>query len=164
MDFKKIISRQINNLFEQTNTNPNPNNPSSANQNKKSINNLIAAGAAGAAGAGVGSAIGGAALMRKSNTQANVQKPSETVSSAVSKAGDAAANVQKPSETVSSAMSRAGEQVQSVAPAIKTAAKSAVTHAADFVAQNPGVALGTAAAGTAAWLAKRRALKKMRTM
>ena len=42
---------------------------------------------------------------------------------------------------------------------VKDAVKSGLGHAADFVATNPGTALGIGAAGIAAWLARRRALK-----
>lgn len=47
------------------------------------------------------------------------------------------------------------------AGAIKDMGKSAIGHAADFTTTHPGAAIAAGAIGTAAWLARRRALKKV---
>jgi hypothetical protein len=58
-------------------------------------------------------------------------------------------------------VANATEALSQQAGAIKDMGKSAVGHVADFTTKHPGAAIAVGAIGTAAWLARRRALKKM---
>jgi hypothetical protein len=66
-----------------------------------------------------------------------------------------------PADNLSTKLGNASDQMGAQIDTVKAASKNAIGHAADFATVHPGVALGAGAVGAAAWLARRRALKRV---
>jgi hypothetical protein len=74
-------------------------------------------------------------------------------------ANTAATHVAGAAPNVHDQIGHASAALSQQAGVIKDIGKSAVGHAADFTTKHPGAAIAAGAIGTAAWLARRRALK-----
>jgi len=161
MDFQTVIFDDVKRMFSE-------------DVNDATKQQFKGAGKAGLAVAGLGALGGSAYLMNKgyqslrnnpkldnpvynaSNSQTSLQQKIENV-----KKGISSSNTTQPidGQSVAHKWANAGDAMGNKLGDAKEATKSIVGHVGDMVAAHPTAALATGAVGTAAWLARRRALK-----
>lgn len=162
MDFQTIIFDNVKQIFSE-------------DINDTTKQQLKGAGKAGLAVAGLG-ALGGSAYLMNKGYQSLKNQP--TINNPLHQSGEAPNTLQQRIENVKKSINASTNNSTPVAPqsvaqkwanagdavgdklgAAKDSAKSIVGHIGDMVAAHPTAALATGAVGTAAWLARRRALK-----
>jgi len=163
MDFQTIIFNNLKKMFTEGDPDPLPP-PPAANKFSKGKAALYGTAALGTTALGLGAYKGVQAGVNKIQTAPNIPNPlynqnlvPKNNMSSGSNLASAAVDGQTASEKIANASGAMSQQASHVGDA----AKSAIGHAADFATANPGTALAAGAVGTAAWLARRRALKNV---